>query len=85
MEENKKSISYFLTQVHRLKTTELGKERIAKNLQIAIDEALPYCLQKIKEENFIGYIQGKNYYICFDDCVLTIHSSSFTIITAHKA
>ncbi|MDR2952402.1 MAG: DUF3781 domain-containing protein [Treponema sp.] len=30
------------------------------------------------------YKKGKNWYVSFENCILTVNARSFTIITAHK-
>jgi predicted transcriptional regulator len=73
-----------LENVEKIHTTEMGIGRIQKNLKIS-DEPVNYCISKLKQENAIVTKEGKNYYVDVDDCIITINSSSFTIITAHKS
>ena len=73
-----------LENVDKIHTTEMGVGRIQKNLGIDV-EPVSYCVSKIKQENSQVKKEGKNYYVEVDDCIITINSSSFTIITAHKA
>ena len=72
-----------IENVEKIHTTEMGVGRIQKNLGIA-DEPVSYCVSKLKQDNSVVAKEGKNYYINADDCIITINSSSFTIITAHK-
>ncbi|MBQ9160154.1 MAG: DUF3781 domain-containing protein [Methanobrevibacter sp.] len=72
-----------LENVDRIHTTEMGVGRIQKNLGIG-DEPVGYCISKLKQDNAVVLKEGKNYYVEVDDCRITINSSSFTIITAHK-
>ena len=72
-----------LANIDRIHTTEMGVGRIQKNLGIT-DEPVSYCISKLKQENSIVTKEGKNYYVDVDDCIITVNSSSFTIITAHK-
>ncbi len=72
-----------LKNIDRIHTTEMGVGRIQKNLGID-DEPISYCISKLKKEDSKVKKEGKNYYIEVDDCIITINSSSFTIITAHK-
>ena len=72
-----------LENVEKIHTTEMGIGRIQKNLGIS-DEPVNYCISKLKQENSTVAKEGKNYYVDVDDCRITINSSSFTIITAHK-
>ena len=72
-----------LENIDKIHTTEMGIGRIQKNLGID-DEPVSYCISKLKQENAIVTKEGKNYYVTVDSCRITINSSSFTIITAHK-
>ena len=72
-----------LENIDKIHTTEMGIGRIQKNLGID-DEPVSYCISKLKQENAIVTKEGKNYYVNVDGCRITINSSSFTIITAHK-
>ena len=72
-----------LENVNKIHTTEMGIGRIQKNLGID-DEPVSYCISKLKQDNSQVIKEGKNYYVIVDDCRITINSSSFTIITAHK-
>ena len=72
-----------LENIDKIHTTEMGVGRIQKNLGIT-DEPVSYCIGKLKQDNSQVTKEGKNYYVCVDDCKITINSSSFTIITAHK-
>ena len=72
-----------LGNVDKIHTTEMGVGRIQKNLGID-DEPVGYCISKLKQDNAVVLKKGKNYYVEVDDCRITINSSSFTIITAHK-
>ena len=73
-----------LKNVEKIHTTEKGIGRIQKNLQISA-EPVSYCISKLKQDNSVVTKEGKNYYVEVDDCIITINSSSFTIITAHKS
>lgn len=72
-----------LENVDKIHTTEMGIGRIQKNLGID-EEPVGYCISKLKQENSVVLKEGKNYYVEVDGCRITINSSSFTIITAHK-
>lgn len=72
-----------LDNIDRIHTTEMGVGRIQKNLGID-DEPVGYCISKLQKTGSTVTKEGKNYYVEVDDCRITINSSSFTIITAHK-
>ena len=67
--------------VNKLHTTELGKERIKRNIGLTIDEVIAWCkqadLSRVEQK-------GKNWYVYGDDFVLTVNVKSHTVITAHK-
>ena len=72
-----------LDNISKIHTTKMGVGRIQRNLGIS-DEVVSYCISKIKKYESEVTKKGKNYYIAVDDCVITVNSNSFTIITAHK-
>lgn len=72
-----------LENIDNIHTTEMGIDRIQSNLEIR-SEPVSYCISKLKKENSKVTKKGKNYYIDIDDCIITVNSNSFTIITAHK-
>ena len=72
-----------INNIGRIHTTELGVERIKKNLSLNTNDAVIWCREKIKESGEI-FIKGKNWYVHADDCIITVNAYSFTIITAHK-
>ncbi len=72
-----------IKNIDKIHTTEMGVGRIQKNLGIS-EEPVSYCISKLKQENSTVTKEGKNYYVEVDNCRITINSSSFTIITAHK-
>jgi hypothetical protein len=80
--ENKVRLMSNLDKIH---TTELGKERIRKNLCLATDDVVSWCIQKIQDAGSVIFREGKNWYVRIDDCVITVNAHSYTIITAHKA
>lgn len=72
-----------LNNIEKIHTTELGIERISKNLQIT-EEVVEYCKRIISNENSFIARQGKNWYVHNEDIILTINASNYCIITAHK-
>lgn len=73
-----------IENIERIHTTEMGIERIEKNLELNNVDVVEYCKEIIKNKKSDVEKKGKNYYVYFEDRILTINSSSFTIITAHK-
>lgn len=78
--ENSKILIENINKIH---TTEMGKDRIKRNLEIDID-VVKYCKNKILHVNCNIYKQGKNWYCEIDGIKITVNASSYTIITAHK-
>ena len=72
-----------LENMDKIHTTEMGVVRIQKNLEIT-EEPVSYCISKLQKKDSIVTKEGKNYYVEVDECRITINSSSFTIITAHR-
>ncbi len=72
---------YHLDQLH---TTELGIERIKRNLSLDTDQVVEWCREKISAPEAVITKNGKNWYADAGDCIITINSYSYTIITAHE-
>lgn len=68
----------------KLHTTELGVERIKRNLSLDTDDVVDWCQTKIKSADAVITRNGKNWYVNVEKCILTINAYSYTIITAHK-
>ncbi len=73
----------FLSNIDKIHTTEIGLNRINKNLELDVSDVVQYCKNKILDENCKIYKQGKNWYCEIDNVKITINSYSYTIITAH--
>lgn len=71
-----------LENINKIHTTEMGVERIKKNLKIN-ENVIDYCIKKILDKNCYIYKNGKNWYCEIDNIRITINSYSYTIITAH--
>lgn len=73
-----------LSNIDKVHTTEMGIDRIKKNLKLDINDVVEYCKKKVLDKNSNIYKQGKNWYCEIDNIKITINSYSYTIITAHK-
>lgn len=73
-----------LDHIDKIHTTELGIERIKRNLKLDTQDVVAYCRNKILDKNCHIYKRGKNWYCEVDQIKITINSLSYTIITAHK-
>ena len=72
-----------LSNIDKVHTTEMGNDRIKKNLKLNTNDAVGYCKNKVLDKNCNIYKKGKNWYCEIDDIKITINSYSYTIITAH--
>ncbi|WP_160684210.1 DUF3781 domain-containing protein [Clostridium sp. C2-6-12] len=81
MDDNKRDLIQNLEKLH---TTELGVERIKKNLCLDLDDVVNWCADKILNLNAIIIRRGKNWCITIDNFEITVNAHSYTIITAHK-
>ena len=72
-----------LTNINKVHTTEMGLERIKKNLKLNTNNVVDYCKSKVLDDSCSIYKKGKNWYCEIDNIIITINSFSYTIITAH--
>ncbi len=72
-----------LSNIDKVHTTEMGVERIKKNLKLNTNDVVDYCKKKVLDKNCNICKQGKNWYCEIDNIKITINSYSYTIITAH--
>ena len=72
-----------LDNISKVHTTEIGIDRIIKNLKLNTNDVLEYCKNKVLNKNCNIYKQGKNWYCEIENIIITINSYSYTIITAH--
>ena len=72
-----------LSHLDKIHTTEMGINRIKKNLNLDTNDVVEYCKEKVCDKNCYIYKQGKNWYCEVDNIKITINSYSYTIITAH--
>ncbi len=71
------------SSIDKIYTTEMGADRIKKNLKLNTNDVVKFCKNKILDKNCNIYKQGKNWYCEIDNIKITINSYSYTIITAH--
>ena len=72
-----------LDNIDKIHTTEMGVDRIKRNLKIDTADVVEYCKNKVLDKNCNIYKQGKNWYCEVENIKITINSYSYTIITAH--
>ena len=73
-----------IDNIEKVHTTEMGVDRIKRNIDVDVDDIVEYCINKIKQDNAVIERKGKNYYVTVDGIIITVNASSYTIITAHK-
>lgn len=78
------SAEQLVSNLELLRTTDLGADRIKRNLHLNVDDAVLWCKEKIQSPDSKIKRIGKNWYITVDGCEITVNAQSYTIITAHK-
>ena len=73
-----------IANIDKLHTTELGIERIKRNLGLDTTDVAAWCKQRIASSHCSITRNGKNWYVNADSCKITVNAHSYTIITAHK-
>ena len=71
----------FYVKIH---ITEMGIERIKRNLDLNTQDIVEWCKNKILDKRSSIIRKGKNWYISIEDIMITVNAYSYTIITAHK-
>ena len=77
-------VNELILNLDKLHTTELGVERIKRNLSLDTNDVVAWCKEAINKLNCEITREGKNWYAKIDDCKITVNALSYTIITAHK-
>ena len=72
-----------IENIDRLHTTEMGLERIKKNLHLWNKDIVGWCRKKILDPESVITRNGKNWYVDTAGCIITVNASSYTIISAH--
>ena len=72
-----------IANIDKIHTTQMGIERIKKNLKSDTVDVVEYCKGLIMNQKCYIYRQGKNWYCEINNVRLTVNSYSYTIITAH--
>ena len=73
-----------IDNIDRVHTTEMGEDRIRRNLGLGGTDAAVWCRERILDGNSVMERRGKNWYVHADGCVITVNAGSCTIITAHR-
>ena len=78
---NEKEI--LIKNMNKIHTTNMGLDRIKKNLKLDNYDIIEYIKNIIKNKYTITYKKGKNYYCETDNTIITINSYRLYIITTH--
>jgi hypothetical protein len=73
-----------IKNIDKLHTTEMGANRIKRNLGLTNCDAVDWCRTRIMNNSAVIERQGKNWYVRIDGCIITVNATSYTIITVHK-
>lgn len=73
-----------ISNIDKVHTTRLGKERIINHIKIDENDIVDYLKNKIQDDKCSVFKRGKNYYCDIDDLRITLNSFNYCIITAHK-
>lgn len=77
-----------IENIDRLHTTELGAERVKKNIGLDTDttnaDVVEWCREVVVDPKANITRRGKNWYVRLDDVLITVNATSSTIITAHR-
>lgn len=69
--------------IGRVHTTDMGLNRLKKNLRLGNIDVVEWCIVKILDTRSVITRKGKNWYVRIDDYLITVNAGSYTIITAH--
>lgn len=72
-----------LENLDKLHTTELGEQRIRKNLDLSVPSVVEWAKTQIRSPKAEITRIGKNYQVICGSFRITVNAGSFTIITAH--
>ena len=73
-----------IESIDKLHTTEMGAERIKRNLRLDVDDVVQWCRERIRNPAANMERAGKNWYVTIGNDRITVNAHSYTIITAHK-
>ena len=68
-----------LDNISKVHTTEMGINRIIKNLKLNTNDVIEYCKNKVLDKNCNIYKQDKNWYCEIENIIITINSYSYAI------
>ena len=68
----------------KIHTTEMGIERIKRNLDLNTQDVVAWCKNKILDRRSSIIRKGKIWCVSIEDIMITVNAYSYTIITTHK-
>lgn len=74
-----------IKNIGQLHTTELGAQRIRKNMRTEAADVVTLCKCYISMPDAKFELAGKNWYIESNNFMFTVNAKSFTIITVKSA
>ena len=77
-------INNLIENPDKIHTTEMGKDRIRRNMGLKDEDPLDWCRAKIMAQDAVMEKRGKNWYVTSGDCIITVNAGSYTVITAHR-
>lgn len=72
-----------IENIDKLHTTEMGIQRIRRNLSLEVKDVVEWCRIKILDPSAVIERKGKNWYVNIEYYEITVNAYSYTIITAH--
>lgn len=72
-----------LQHIDQIHTTPMGLDRIKRNLKLDSEEVVGWCKEVVLNKEAKIERKGKNWYVTYQNIILTINAYSYTIITAH--
>lgn len=64
-----------IENIDRVHTTDMGVDRIRKNLSLGKIDVVAWCRKKILNEDAKIERHGKNWYVHIDGCVITVNAT----------
>ncbi|MDE7399489.1 MAG: tRNA pseudouridine(38-40) synthase TruA [Oscillospiraceae bacterium] len=83
-DEPQDNTNELLGNLDKLHTTQLGEQRIRKNLGLDVEDVVKWARTQIGLSSAVISRTGKNYQITIENILIIVNAGSYTIITAHK-
>ncbi len=73
-----------LNNAEYIHATSMAALRINHNLKLDITNHVDWFIAIVKDEKNKIERKGRNYYITYNDAIITLNANSFTLLTAHR-